>query len=135
MIARSLSLALAALCAAGLSAQTLMIPAAANTGDLPSASGWPFDYAGNMRILYVYDAVHFTGQNVSAPIVITRMRIRADGATATWIGDTINSLTSTPSARPTTTTTAPTGCASTTARWPSPQARPRPARPAPSWST
>lgn len=78
--------------ATSLAAQTLVIPAAANGADLPSASGWPFDYAGNMRILYVYDSTHFTGQSVTAPVVITRIRIRADGATATWVGDTINNL-------------------------------------------
>lgn len=75
-----------------LAAQTLVIPAAANAGDLGSASGWPFDYAGNMRILYVYDSTHFTGQNVTSPVMITRIRVRANGATATWVGDTINNL-------------------------------------------
>lgn len=79
--------------AGALSAQTLLIPAAANTGDLPSTTGWPFDIASNMRILYVYDASHFTQAGVTAPIVITRLQIRANGAAATWIGDTINSLT------------------------------------------
>ena len=79
--------------ATGLCAQTLVIPAAATNADLPSASGWPFDYAGNMRILYVYDSTHFTGQNVTAPVVITRVRVRANGAAATWVGDTIQSVT------------------------------------------
>ncbi|MFM1874254.1 MAG: hypothetical protein RL398_3676, partial [Planctomycetota bacterium] len=86
---------LAAVAAFGtaLAAQTLTIPALATAADLSSSTGWPFDYAGNMRILYVYDASHFTSQSVAAPVLISRMRIRANGAAATWVGDTINSLT------------------------------------------
>lgn len=77
----------------GVGAQTLVIPAAAANADLPNSTGWPFDYAGNMRILYVYDAQHFTAQNIQGPIYISNLRLRANGAAATWIGDTVNSLT------------------------------------------
>jgi hypothetical protein len=84
-----LRLGLTAAFAVTLSAQTLVVPAAANGADLASASGWPFDYAGSMRILYVYDAAHFTGQGVTTPILISRVKVRANTAAATWIGDTI----------------------------------------------
>lgn len=79
--------------AAALSAQTLVIPVAAATADLPSSTTWPFDLAGSVRTLYVYDSAHFTTQGVSSPILISRIRVRANGATATWLGDTIPSVT------------------------------------------
>jgi hypothetical protein len=76
-----------------LPAQTLLIPAAATTGDLSSTTGWPFDVVSNMRILYVYDSSHFTTAGITSPIVITRLRLRANGAAATWPGETISSVT------------------------------------------
>ncbi|MBK8976223.1 MAG: hypothetical protein IPM29_09865 [Planctomycetes bacterium] len=86
--------ALAATLVSGLSAQTLLIPAAANTGDLPSSTGWPFDLTTPTRTLYIYDSSHFTSAGVTSPILISAVRIRANGnTTATWAGDTIPNVT------------------------------------------
>jgi hypothetical protein len=90
---RLIAVAAALAVAAAIPCQTLVVPAAAAAGDLPSSTTWPFDLAGAIRTLYVYDSAHFTQQGVSAPIVISRIRVRANGTTASWLGDTIPTVT------------------------------------------
>lgn len=79
--------------AAALPAQTaLLLPAAANNADLASSVSWPFDSAA-ARTLYVLSAQHFRGQGVTGPIVLQRLRARADaGIARTWSGSSIAAL-------------------------------------------
>jgi|JRYL01.1.fsa_nt_gb hypothetical protein len=80
-------LPLAALLAAGLSGQTLVVPAAAANADGNSSTGYPFDIA-NGRYLHIYDSAHFTNNGVAFPVLISQLAVRANGTTATWTGST-----------------------------------------------
>lgn len=44
------------------------------------------------RTQYVYDAANFTALGVTTPILITKLRFRANGTAATWTGGTIGNL-------------------------------------------
>ncbi|MFM1874253.1 MAG: hypothetical protein RL398_3675, partial [Planctomycetota bacterium] len=73
--------------AAGLAAQTLVIPSAAAATDGNSSTSYPFDIT-NGRYLYVYDSSHFTTNGVGAPILISQLALRANASTTTWTGST-----------------------------------------------
>lgn len=68
-----------------ISAQTLIVPAAAAAVDGNSSSGWPFDVAA-ARLLYIYDSTHFTNNGVNFPILINQISWRANATTTTWTG-------------------------------------------------
>jgi PKD repeat protein len=74
--------AAAALAAASL-AQTIVIPNGLAAAEGASSTAYPWG-RGNaqIRVQYVYDSSHFTAQGVTIPILINRLRYRANGATA-----------------------------------------------------
>ncbi|MCA8964496.1 MAG: PKD domain-containing protein [Planctomycetes bacterium] len=53
-----------------------------NTGNL---FPWQVD-ATSIHIQFLYDSSHFTNQNVVSPIVISRLRYRANATTSSWTG-------------------------------------------------
>jgi len=73
------------LLAASAAAQTLVIPPANANTEGNSSNTIPLDSA-NARSLHIYDSSHFTNNGVTFPIVISQLRWRANGATATWSG-------------------------------------------------
>lgn len=83
----------ASVLAATASAQVIVVPngSAATEGGATTAYAWG---RGNqqIRVQYVYDSTHFTNQGITAPIVITQLRWRANGA-ATTAGYTYNNAT------------------------------------------
>lgn len=96
-----LHLTLAALVAASASAlsQVIVIPngTAATAGNSSnafpwgtSASAWP-----GLRLMAVYDTSNFTAQSVTGPVLISRLRWRANDAavTTTWTGGTFTTAT------------------------------------------
>ncbi len=81
---RTLALGLPVLLAAALPAQaTVVIPngLAAVEGNSSTAYPWGRGTA-QIRVQYVYDTTHFTQQGVTYPIVINRLRWRANGGAA-----------------------------------------------------
>lgn len=66
--------------ASALAAQTIVIPngLAATEGTSSTAYPWGRGTA-QIRVLYIYDSAHFTGQSVTAPIVVTQLAWRANG--------------------------------------------------------
>jgi PKD repeat protein len=81
------SLLISAALVGAVSAQTLVVPAAAAAADGNSSSGWPFDVAA-ARLLYIYDSTHFTNNGVNFPILINQIRWRANTTATTWTGST-----------------------------------------------
>jgi PKD repeat protein len=81
------SLLIGAALVGAVSAQTLVVPAAAAATDGNSSSGWPFDVAA-ARLLYIYDSTHFTSNGVNFPILINQISWRANTTTTTWTGST-----------------------------------------------
>lgn len=87
MLLRS-SLFAVALGATALAQNQLVVPAAALAGDLNSSTPYPFD-TGAIRLQHIYDSSNFSLANGGSPLLLTGLRMRANGATATWNGDTI----------------------------------------------
>lgn len=88
----------ALLCAASLVAQTpssITVPngLAATEGNSNNTYPWGRGTAGAIRIQNLYDSSHFTNQNVNSPILITRLKWRANGTTSSWTGGTYNTVT------------------------------------------
>jgi PKD repeat protein len=79
------ALVAAAFAAAAVAQSPLVVPAVAAAADGNSSTTYPFDIAAG-RYLYIYDSSHFTAAGVTAPILITQIRYRANAATATWTG-------------------------------------------------
>lgn len=79
----------AALLAGALAGQTLVVPAVAIGADGNSSTTWPLDVA-NIRMVYVYDSSHFTGQGITTPVLLTGLSFRANAATTSWAGGTSN---------------------------------------------
>ena len=80
-----IALVAAALAAAAVAQSPLVVPAVAAAADGNSSTTYPFDIAAG-RYLYIYDSSHFTAAGVTAPILITQIRYRANAATANWTG-------------------------------------------------
>jgi hypothetical protein len=89
-----LTLSLAALTVAATTslAQVHVIPngtaaVAGNTSNAfpwgSSASAWP-----GLRLMAVYDSANFTAASINTPILISRLRWRANDSTSTWVGGT-----------------------------------------------
>jgi hypothetical protein len=53
-----------------------------------SSTAWP-----GLRTIQIYGPTNFTAQSVSGPMVITRLRWRADGSATTWTGGTFSTAT------------------------------------------
>jgi PKD repeat protein len=86
---------------AGLSAQSvIVVPPGAdlaeqNTLTSPQPISGLNALAGTgstSRTQYIYDAANFTALGVTTPVVITKLRFRANGAAATWTGGTVSNL-------------------------------------------
>jgi PKD repeat protein len=81
-----------ALLASAASAQlTVTIPAglAAAEGNSSNAFPWNrFSATLNLQQQMFYDSTHFTSQGINGPIVISRLKWRANATTATWAGGT-----------------------------------------------
>ncbi|MFQ5504441.1 MAG: PKD domain-containing protein [Planctomycetota bacterium] len=73
--------------AAGSTAQTVQtLPAGYLNKEGSSSSSYPFN-TSNMRVQYVYDSTYIKH---AGPVLISRLRIRANGSTtATWTGGTL----------------------------------------------
>ncbi|MCA8954179.1 MAG: lamin tail domain-containing protein [Planctomycetes bacterium] len=81
----------AALFAAGLSAQlTHVIPDGMASAAGGSANTYPWGTPASglpgLRVLSCYDSSNFTTANITNPILITRLRWRANDSSATWSG-------------------------------------------------
>lgn len=96
-----LPLAAGLLFAAGLSAQsTIVVPPGAATAEQNSTTtAQPLSGANliagtgsTARTQYVYDSTNFSTQGVTTPVLITKLRFRANGVAATWGGCTIPNL-------------------------------------------
>ncbi len=74
--------------AAPLCAQfTLVAPNGYATVEGASNNIYPWNRgASSMHFLQLYDSSHFTAQGVNSPILIQRVRFRANATTATWAG-------------------------------------------------
>jgi hypothetical protein len=74
--------------------QTVTGPAPYANAEANNSSGLPWNNGATsaLRVQYVYDSSIFTGQNVNFPMVITRLRWRADGA-LTCTGGTMAGVT------------------------------------------
>jgi len=70
-------------------AQTLVAPAgyAANEGNTQNLFPWDL-YQPSIRHQVIYDSTHFTQQGVVGPVLISRLRYRANGSSASWAGGT-----------------------------------------------
>ena len=79
---------LAGLLTVSLSAQlTLVAPAGYAAAEGASNNTFPWSRAtASMRIQQIYDSSHFTGQGVAGPVVLSRLRFRANAGTTTWAG-------------------------------------------------
>jgi hypothetical protein len=95
----SLVLAIGLLSASASAQLTNVVPTSANgvpgstVNAFPwgtAATGWP-----GLRIQCLYDSTHFTGAPtpITAPIVITNVKWRADNTTASWTGGTYSAAT------------------------------------------
>ncbi|MBK8101104.1 MAG: hypothetical protein IPK26_28810 [Planctomycetes bacterium] len=77
----------AALLSVVATAQTLTIPGGLHGIEANSSTAWPWARGGApIRVQYLYDAIHFTGQNIAGPVMITRLRWRAQGGAVGGIG-------------------------------------------------
>ena len=86
------------LSAASLLAQspaTVTVPVglAATEGNSNNTYPWGRGTAGALRIQLLYDSTHFTNQSVNSPVLITRLKWRANATTASWTGGTYNTAT------------------------------------------
>src|SRR5262245_20995528 len=80
---------LASLLAVSLSAQTLVAPNGYAAAEGASNNTFPWSRAtASMRFQQVYDSSHFTGQGVAGPIVVSRLRFRANASASIWAGGT-----------------------------------------------
>ncbi len=81
--------AIAAVAAAAcLPAQfTVLTPSGYGAAEGNSNNAYPWNRASaSMRYQQIIDSSNFTGQGVTSPILIQRMRFRADATTASWAG-------------------------------------------------
>lgn len=73
-------LPLLTLATAALAQSPIVIPNGYAATEGNSSTGWPWNRGtAQIRIQYIYDSSHFTNQGVSSPIVIDRLRWRANG--------------------------------------------------------
>ena len=88
---RMLAAFVAAGLVSGLTAQTVQtLPKGYLTTEGSSSSSYPFN-TSNMRVQYSYDSTHI---NSPGPVLISRLRVRANGSTsATWTGGTLAGVT------------------------------------------
>jgi hypothetical protein len=93
------SLLAVAVLAATTIAQTTVLPASATSVAGSTANVFPWGtnsalYSG-MRIMCIYDSSHFTAAPtpITAPILITTLKWRADNTTTSWGGGTFNNAT------------------------------------------
>jgi hypothetical protein len=88
----------ALLCAASLVAQspsslTVPVGLAATEGNSNNTYPWGRGTSGGIRIQNLYDSSHFTNQSVNSPILVTRLKWRANGTTTSWGGGTYSNVT------------------------------------------
>jgi PKD repeat protein len=85
-------LAATALLTSAVAAQfTLTIPAGYAAAEGNSSNSFPwnrFSATLNLQQQMFYDSTHFTSQGVAGPIVISRLKWRANATTSTWAGGT-----------------------------------------------
>lgn len=91
LIQRSLSSFLAVAISAALSAQlSVTVPAGTSAVEGNTNNTFPWGSTSTtfpgLRTQLIYDSSNFTSQGVVSPIVITRLRWRANGSTSTWVG-------------------------------------------------
>jgi len=68
---------------------TLVAPNGYAATEGPSSSTFPWSRGtASMRIQQIYDSSHFTGQGITGPALISRLRFRANAGTTTWAGGT-----------------------------------------------
>lgn len=61
-------------------AQTLVVPNGNAIAEGAGGTAWPWGRgSAQVRVQYVYDSTNFTGQGISAPIIINNLRVRANG--------------------------------------------------------
>ena len=89
---------LSLLSAASLLAQspaslTVPVGLAATEGNSNNTYPWGRGTAGGIRIQNLYDSSHFTNQAVNSPILVTRLKWRANGTTTSWGGGTYSNVT------------------------------------------
>src|SRR5262245_22134704 len=87
-----LSFLLSALALSALApAQTLTIPNGTASAEGNGSNTFPWGATATfpgLRVQCVYDSTNFTAQGITSPIVIQRLRWRANGSTSTWVGGT-----------------------------------------------
>ena len=86
-----LALAVALVGGAALPQTNLLVPAAAAAQDLNAYVSAPFKT--NWRTLFILDSSHFTDAGISYPILLSRLRFRADATANPWTAATIGNLT------------------------------------------
>ncbi len=71
----------------GTAQQTVVIPNGMAAAEGNSSNAFPWGRGGaGLRIQTVYDSTNFTAQNVTFPVIISRLRYRPNAATATtWV--------------------------------------------------
>lgn len=86
-----------ALLAGAVHAQfTHVLPNGLATTEGNSSNAFPWTTSTTLpglRQQHVYDSVNFTAASISYPILITRLRFRANATTASWTGGTFNPVT------------------------------------------
>lgn len=89
-----LALLTAASFAAFASAQsTIVIPNGFAATEGNSSTSYPWQRTASViHVQYCYDSTHFTNQGITYPILISRLRWRANGTTTTTTGGTYNNV-------------------------------------------
>jgi PKD repeat protein len=72
------------LVAAATAQLSLVVPAGMAAAEGASSTAYPWGRGtGQIRVQYVYDSTHFTGQGITFPILINHLKWRANGAAVT----------------------------------------------------
>lgn len=79
---------------AGLHAQApLVIPTGHNATEGASSTAYPWGRAAAViHVQYCYDSSHFTGQGISAPMLINRLKWRANSTTTAYTGGSYSNV-------------------------------------------
>lgn len=73
--------------------QTLVAPEGLASVEGGSNNGYPWNRGANsMRYMQIYDSSNLTAQGANGPLLITRLRFRADSSAGSWAGGTYSSL-------------------------------------------
>ncbi|MCR9245386.1 MAG: PKD domain-containing protein [bacterium] len=83
----ALGLSLAALTPCLDAQSTVVTPTGYDNAEGNANNIFPWNRGtSSMRIQFVYDSSHFTGQNINFPILISGVKYRADDTTSSWTG-------------------------------------------------